>query len=75
MTIRSRGKSNDFQKVLESHLPFEQFKADDKTYDAVVRNLEILGEAAKGLPDDVVQNKVPPMKASVDSFIEKYRKP
>jgi len=34
-------------------MTFEQFKADDKTYDAVVRNLEIIGEAAKGLPDDV----------------------
>ena len=90
-------------------MTFEQFKADDKTYDAVVRNLEIIGEAAKGLPDDVrammpdiewnkatglrnivahayfgindeilwdvVQNKILPMKAAVDSFMEKRRKP
>ena len=34
-------------------MTFEQFRADDKTYDAVVRNLEIIGEAAKSLPDDV----------------------
>jgi len=34
-------------------MTFEQFKADDKTYDAVVRNLEIIGEAVKGLPDNV----------------------
>jgi uncharacterized protein with HEPN domain len=34
-------------------MTFEQFKADDKTYDAVMRNLEIIGEAAKRLPDDV----------------------
>ena len=34
-------------------MTFEQFKADDKTYDAVLRNLEIIGEAAKRLPDDV----------------------
>ena len=34
-------------------MTFEQFMADDKTYDAVVRNLEIIGEAAKSLPDDV----------------------
>ena len=34
-------------------MTFEQFRADDKTYDAVVRNLEIIGEAGKGLPDDV----------------------
>lgn len=29
------------------------FLADDKTYDAVLRNLEVIGEAAKKLPDDV----------------------
>ena len=29
------------------------FKADSKTFDAVVRNLEIIGEAAKSLPDAV----------------------
>jgi uncharacterized protein with HEPN domain len=89
-------------------MAFEQFRADDKTYDAVVRNLEIIGEAVKGLPDavrammpdiewnkatglrnivahayfginneilwDVVQNKIPPMKAAVDGFMEKHRK-
>ena len=26
---------------------------DEKTYDAVVRNLEIIGEAAKHIPDDI----------------------
>lgn len=31
----------------------EQFRADDKTRDAVVRNLEIIGEAAKKIPDDL----------------------
>jgi uncharacterized protein with HEPN domain len=29
------------------------FAADAKTFDAVVRNLEIIGEAAKGLPEPV----------------------
>lgn len=29
------------------------FKQDSKTFDAVVRNLEIIGEAAKSLPDSV----------------------
>ncbi len=33
----------------------QQFLADDRTYDAVVRNLEIIGEAVKGLPPDVRQ--------------------
>lgn len=32
-------------------LDFEKFSADQKTTDAVVRNLEIIGEAAKNLPD------------------------
>ena len=32
-------------------MSFEQFTADTKTYDAVVRNLEIIGEASKNIPD------------------------
>jgi len=31
----------------------EQFTGDDKTYDAVLRNLEMIGEAAKYVPADV----------------------
>lgn len=34
-------------------MSFEEFKADQKTVDAVARNLEIIGEAAKNVPDDV----------------------
>ena len=34
-------------------MTFEQFAADERTRDAVARNLEILGEAAKKVPDDV----------------------
>jgi uncharacterized protein with HEPN domain len=32
-----------------------QFAQDEKTFDAVVRNLEIIGEAVKSIPDDVRQ--------------------
>ena len=32
-----------------------QFLADERTYDAVVRNIELIGEAAKRLPPDVCQ--------------------
>ncbi|WP_420265945.1 DUF86 domain-containing protein [Candidatus Magnetominusculus dajiuhuensis] len=32
---------------------FEEFIVDDKTYDAVIRNLEIIGEAAKNIPQEV----------------------
>lgn len=30
-----------------------QFSADQRTIDAVVRNLEVVGEAARALPDDM----------------------
>lgn len=32
---------------------FEEFRRDTKTVDAVVRNLAIIGEAAKKIPDSV----------------------
>lgn len=31
-------------------MSYEQFSDDDKTKDAVVRNLEVIGEAAKNIP-------------------------
>ncbi len=34
-------------------LTYDAFLADDKTLDAVLRNLEVMGEAAKRLPEDV----------------------
>jgi uncharacterized protein with HEPN domain len=36
----------------------EQFLGDERTYDAVVRNLEVIGEAVKRIPDDV-RHRVP----------------
>jgi uncharacterized protein with HEPN domain len=33
-------------------ISFEEFAGDDKTNDAVIRNLEIIGEAANRLPDE-----------------------
>ena len=32
---------------------FEEFKNDDKTVNAVVRKLEIIGEATKNIPDEI----------------------
>ncbi len=32
---------------------FRQFKIDYKTVDAVIRNFEIIGEAAKNLPEEI----------------------
>src|SRR5439155_19238752 len=35
-------------------MTYETFVADDRTRDAVIRNVEVIGEAAKRLPDDVI---------------------
>lgn len=42
-------------KILEftKGLSYQGFRDDAKTFDAVVRNLEIIGEAAKKIPDDL----------------------
>ncbi len=34
-------------------LSLQAFTADGKTFDAVIRNLEIIGEAAKQIPEDI----------------------
>ncbi len=42
------------KKILKytEHLTLEEFVNDSKTVDAVVRNFEIIGEAANRLPED-----------------------
>jgi uncharacterized protein with HEPN domain len=42
-------------RILEytRNLDFEGFRSDTKTIDAVVRNFEIIGEAAAHLPEDL----------------------
>ena len=39
-------------------ITYEQFLADSKTIDAVIRNFEIIGEAANRLPDKVKESYV-----------------
>ena len=39
-------------KSYTSGLSLQDFLQDDKTFDAVVRNLEVIGEAAKHLPEE-----------------------
>jgi uncharacterized protein with HEPN domain len=34
-------------------MDFQEFSADRKTVDAVVRNLEVIGEASRNLPDEL----------------------
>jgi len=44
---------NDSIKSIEKFIKdmsFEQFKSDDKTSSAVIRKLEIIGEATKKIP-------------------------
>ncbi len=55
-------------KILEyvNGYEYDQFSNDEKTIDAVVRNIEIIGEAAKHLSDNI-KNRDPqiPWKAIV----------
>jgi len=37
----------------------EQFRSDSRTVDAVIRNLEVIGDAAKKLPEDVRAKDAP----------------
>jgi uncharacterized protein with HEPN domain len=36
-------------------MTYEEFVDDPKTVDAVLRNFEVIGEAAKNVPDDIRQ--------------------
>lgn len=36
-----------------NNLTLEEFLADEKTLDAVIRNFEVIGEAAKYIPEDI----------------------
>jgi uncharacterized protein with HEPN domain len=57
-------------------LTYEKFAKDNKTVDAVMRNLEIIGEATKQIPDDVRAKhpKIPwkDMAGMRDRLIHKY---
>ncbi len=63
------------QKYTEG-LSIEQFKDDDKTYDAVIRNFAVIGEAAKHIPPNV-RKKTPDvpwrqMAGMRDKLIHEY---
>jgi uncharacterized protein with HEPN domain len=40
-------------------LSFQQFEADEKSLDAVARNLQIIGEAVKRLPRELREQHIP----------------
>ena len=43
----------DMLEAARRILAYDAFRQDFKTQDAVLRNLEVLGEAAKNVPEDV----------------------
>ena len=49
---------NSAEKIITYtyNLTFEEFIADSKTIDAVIRNFEIIGEAANRLPEEIKEN-------------------
>jgi len=47
--ITSCRKISDYTAGMD----IEEFISDDKTYDAVLRNLEIIGEASKHIPEEI----------------------
>ena len=57
-------------------MDFDQFKEDDKTTSAVIRKLEIIGEAAKNVPQNITQKysaipwkEMAGMRDRISSFI------
>ena len=47
--ITAIGKIHEYARGLS----FEELSCDSKTLDAVIRNLEIIGEAAKKIPEEI----------------------
>jgi len=54
--LRIRDILASIERIIEytRNLDFEQFRSDTKTFDAVVRNFEIIGEAATHVPEEIV---------------------
>lgn len=46
-------ESMSLVKQYVENMDIDDFRKDRKTTDAVIRNLEIIGEAAKFIPDDI----------------------
>jgi uncharacterized protein with HEPN domain len=56
--LRIRDILLSIDRILEytKNLDFDTFRSDTKTIDAVVRNFEIIGEAAAHLPEDLISD-------------------
>ena len=53
-----------------ANLSFEAFVVDETLRRAFVRSLEIIGEAAKKVPEDVVQTRVPELRNQLASILK-----
>lgn len=55
-------------------ISFDEFKTDDKTSSAVIRKFEIIGEAAKHIPEEI-RNKYPliPWKGKIPGHIPIFK--
>jgi len=54
--LRIRDIVASIERIMEytRNLDFDNFKSDTKTVDAVVRNFEIIGEAAAHMPEEIL---------------------
>lgn len=74
--IKDIWKSIESIEEFVKELNYEDFKKDDKTVSAVIRKLEIIGEATKNIPKDI-QKKHPKlnwrgMSGMRDKLIHEY---
>ncbi len=51
--LKDIAESCRFIQAFVEGIDFEQFMKDEKTLSAVIRKLEVIGEAAKNIPDSV----------------------
>ena len=71
----------EYMERSEKHIKdisYEEFLDDNKTLDAIIRCIEVIGEAAKNIPDDI-RNKYPSipwrdMSGIRDKIIHSYFK-
>ena len=83
--MKKRDYRNYFQDIVDSiddiksfvgSMTFEDFAADRKTINAVIRSIEVIGEATKRIPEPI-KNKYPAipwrkMAAMRDKLIHEY---
>jgi len=55
-------------------MSFEEFCSDDKTQSAVIRKIEVMGEATKNIPHEIIwaliKERLPEIPGLIDSVIQ-----